>query len=658
MTGFLPIVSLALWLFLFLIGGFLLVRACFNLQAGENGIAALTVGVCVEVAITAILAPLVSAPVLFFISAGLVFLLGVGAFILGKQTVRDVKISEFTPWLTFVPIFLLSFLVCRGMAIFDDYAHLPTISLMAAGQIPPPFAYDPSIPYAYHYFLMLFAAEIMRIGGVLPWTAFDLARAFSFTVAVLLAGVWTIRMTRSRVAGVAASLFIAFGSGTRWLVFFLPTRFLEILSEQVTLIGSGANSGATFLEAILSNWRIEGASKLPIPFAFTNGIVQPGVLAMHGANGLMELAILFLLLLLWDSRRDWKATILIAVILSSLSLVGESDLLLLLAGWVILAFIEMIRQKSVKLDRGLWAWGGMIAGGILLSLLQGGAFPAIVADWLSPDARSYQTVGFAFHWPPSIVSSHLGVLPLVQIRTLILALFEIGPVLLVLPLVVYYGIECIRTRRWFESVFIIGYLLTLGAILINFEGSTGVRNTSRLYSFLVLCSIFFIPLLWRWMNAKRLWIQTTLGSLASITVLGGLVLLAVQLPSLQMSVESTFLNELDAKIMDSYWNKLDGTAMVFDSNPSRSVTVFGRPVQAGSTWYDLTDSWKSLAANPDPFQLNQAGYEYVYVDEEYWAENGGRVQTILNQPCVKPIESLKAWPGLVRKLFDISKCIR
>jgi hypothetical protein len=123
-----------------------------------------------------------------------------------------------------------------------------------------------------------------------------------------------------------------------------------------------------------------------------------------------------------------------------------------------------------------------------------------------------------------------------------------------------------------------------------------------------------------------------------------------------MSIESTFLNELDAKIMDSYWNKLDSKAMVFDSNPSRSVTVFGRPVQAGSTWYDLTDSWKSLTANPDPFLLKQAGYDYVYVDEEYWAENGGRIQTILNQPCVKPIESLKAWPGLVRKFFDISKC--
>ena len=62
-------------------------------------------------------------------------------------------------------------------------------------------------------------------------------------------------MTRSKVAGELAGLFIAFGSGTRWLIFPLPANFLEELSKQVTLIGSGASTGSNSLEAITSNWR-------------------------------------------------------------------------------------------------------------------------------------------------------------------------------------------------------------------------------------------------------------------------------------------------------------------------------------------------------------------------------------------------------------------
>ncbi len=108
--------------------------------------------------------------------------------------------------------------------------------------------------------------------------------------------------------------------------------------------------------------------------------------------------------------------------------------------------------------------------------------------------------------------------------------------------------------------------------------------------------------------------------------------------------------------MDQYWNKLDSNAMVFDANPSRSVTVFGRAVKAGTSWYDLNPEWKSLVALPDPYQLKKAGYDYVYIDEEFWSTENGKNQELLNQPCVKPMESLKMWPGLIRKLLDISKC--
>ncbi len=498
-----PFFLLILWFFLILAGGFLLVRSCFNLRPEEEWITGLAVAICVEVVFTALLSNVIRAPASFYLAAGLVFLAGLGLFILNRPSTRVFSWQGTAPILGFIPIFLLAFAICRGMAIFDDYAHLPTTSLMAAGQIPPPFAYAPGVTYAYHYFMMLFAAQVMRIGNVLPWTALDLARAFSLGLAVFLAGFWTIRVTKSKVAGVLAGIFIAFGSGTRWLIFLFPVKFLEELSKQVTLIGSGASSGATLLEAIMSNWRIEGASKLPIPFAFTNGIVQPGVLAMHGANGLFEIMVILLLLLTWNTWRGKKAAILTVIILSSLSLIGELDIILLIIGWVVLTAIFIIKKRTMKLDQDLALWGWILAGSFILSLLEGGAFLNIISSWFSSQVKSYPEVGLVLNWPPSIISPHLGSLSIFNWRTLLLAIIEVGPVILVAPVLLIYGLQCWKLSKWFEAILILGFFLTLGSIIVNYQGSTGIRNTIHLYLFLMLFTIYFIPTLWNWAVDQR-----------------------------------------------------------------------------------------------------------------------------------------------------------
>ena len=116
------------------------------------------------------------------------------------------------------------------------------------------------------------------------------------------------------------------------------------------------------------------------------------------------------------------------------------------------------------------------------------------------------------------------------------------------------------------------------------------------------------------------------------------------------------MNELDARISDQYWNTLPADAMVFDPLPYRAVTVFGRAVQGGRTWYEMDPAWFTLYNNPDPAAIHAAGYDYVYVDEEYWNSTTIPVQASMQQGCVKQVESLKLWPGLIRKLFDVSGC--
>ncbi len=649
-------VQLIAWSAAVFLGGYFIVKSVFHLNRTEQVIVGAAAGFTLETVLAAILCRVMPVPLGFYLSAGVVALVGI--VLCWKEICYPDK-EDLKAGVVLVPFILITglmYAISRGMGIFDDFAHLPIVSLVAAGDIPPHFAYNRSVLYAYHYFIILAAGQIARVGDIFVWSAMDLARSLSFSFAVFLGGLWTARLTSNRYVGLLGGILIALGGGARWILLLFSPGFLEQLSPQVSLIGSGASSGYTLAEALLSEWRIEGVGKLPIPFAFTNGIVQPGVLSMHGANGTMNLALLLLLLLVFNRGKNWKSGLTFSVLLSGLSLVGEADLFLILAGWIVVLLAVMIRAKKIWLSVGLRHWGYIIGGSLLLSLLEGGAFTDILHQWVAPSAGSYQSVGFVPAWPPTIVSSQLGVLPLFNPNTLLAALLEIGPVILVIPLVICWGYKALRAQRWFETCLIAGFLLTLGSTLVNFEGSTGVRNTSRLYSFLLLCMIYFTPLLWNWVQRRAdIWKYTGAG-IYLIAVTGGFVLLAVQIPTIQKPIVTPFMSELDAKISQKYWNKLDQNAMVFDSNPSRSVIVFGRALEAGLTWYEYFPEWSSLRSDPDPVKIHKAGYDYVYVDEEYWNSENIPVQMYMQEACVVPLESEKMWPGIIRKLFDVTGC--
>src|SRR5690606_13353392 len=110
------------------------------------------------------------------------------------------------------------YFIGRGLAIFDDFAHLPTVSMMAAGDLPPHFPLDPAVRYDYHYFLLLVAAQITRIAGFLPWKTLNLARALSFSMDLMLSYVWRACLAHNRLAGLLGAFVAAFASGTRWML--------------------------------------------------------------------------------------------------------------------------------------------------------------------------------------------------------------------------------------------------------------------------------------------------------------------------------------------------------------------------------------------------------------------------------------------------------
>ncbi len=255
--------------------------------------------------------------------------------------------------------FLLTFLfisIGRGLALFDDYQNIPTTSLMATGDIPPHFALDPHFSFNYHYLLLLFAAQFMRLGSMVPWTALDASRGLIIALPLVLAWLWAYRMTRNRVASVLTSIMLMFAGGARWLLLLFPQPILQLISSQITLIGSASVTAPDLLRAMLSNWKIDGNGPIPFPFAFHSGIFQSYV--MNGFTGISGMAFIIVLLLLLTAQR-WRnpfAGVITFILISSLALANEVSFGLIGLGFVFAVIVWMISHRSWKLPASLMRW--------------------------------------------------------------------------------------------------------------------------------------------------------------------------------------------------------------------------------------------------------------------------------------------------------------
>jgi hypothetical protein len=470
------------------------------------------------------------------------------------------------------------------------------------------------------------------------------------------------RLTRNRLAGLLGGAALAFSTGTRWLLLFLPPDFLNRLSQVVHMIGSGSTSGVDLTTALGASWAMDGGGPFPFPFAFSNGILNPGVVAFNGATGLMNYVPVLVLLLTFNRWRSKLMGAIVSVFLiASTGLLSETGLALSLAAWVIITGVYAIKNKTLRLPQTFVAWWVVVVAGNLLSLLEGGAFTDLARNWLQnilygQAQVSYQTIGFQVVLTPALVSSHLGVLSLFNGYQLIVALAEVGPLLLVLPLVCIWGIKAFRSGRWYEVSFILAGLLSLGMLFVQYSGSTGVRNTSRLYTFANLCLVYCVPLGWNWAQRRAQAFKILAGVLLGMTMLSGLVLFAVEMVAIPKPVESYFLNELDGRMFKYYWDKLEPGALVFDPTPSRAPTVFGRATNSSLTWFDEKPAWKQLAAAPDPVKIKAAGFDYIYLDNLYWGNLDFASRDLLNGPCVKVIQEYENSMHETRRLLDVRAC--
>lgn len=641
------------------LGGWALARAAFRLAPEEELPAGLVLGTLLEVVLANFLAQVIGLPAAAWVSAAALAAAGLLLLVLRRDTLKPRPRIAWQAWAIALAAVLVFYPVSRGIALFDDYAHLPTLSVMATGQIPPHFALNPEARYGYHTFLLLLAAQWVRIGGLSLWAAWDAARVASLGLALAAGVVWARRVTGSSRAGAWMALFLLFAGGTRWMLALLPPGLLARLSAHVTLLGSSAQSAPNLAAGLQTVWNIDGGGPLAFPFAFANGLIPPGSLLVHYSTAWMPVAFLVFFLLSaprWRSAR--LAAPLSALAFSALGLLAEMELLYLAGGLALVSLLAWLRLRRIPPRLAAW-WGVLAAGGALIAV-QGGAWTDTLLDLLQrlqggAPAVGYQTVSLAAAWPPALVSSHLGVLSLLDPAALAVALAEAGPLLLVFPLVVVFGWKAARAGRWFEGALAAAGLLSLAALLLRYGGSTGVRNTSRLYFFLPLSLLFAVPLGARWLRSKPGWLRAGATALAGMSLLGGLMMAALQLPAAQKPVASYYLSELDARIYARQWNRLAPGAWVYSRDPNRGVAVFGRYTRSSSTWFVALPEFETLAARPAAADLVAAGYRYAYFSKSDWDDLTPALRAPYESGCAVPVDQAGAGTDF-RRLYDLEAC--
>jgi hypothetical protein len=602
-------------------------------------------------------------PTSFWVGAGIVFLLGlVSAWPFRKQNWRSFFSISIGQVLVFAFLLYVFFSIGRGLNIFDDFQNLPTTSIMAAGDIPPHFPFDPSLRFGYHYLLLLFSAQLMRLGDLFPWTAMDMARAMSLSLLLMLVYLWAWRMTRSRLAGWLAAIFVAFAGGTRWLLLILPASLVQRISENIVLTGSGASTASDLATALTSIWKIEGDGPIHFPFAFANGINVPATM-MHGGIGSLGIVVFILLIMLFRRLRDFRSGFILSAIFAAYALTGEYTFLIVYPSLGLALLIYWIRTRRLTIPRSLLPTLAVAAASLFFAIFQGGVLTEIVRGMFAPAGgkESFHTFSFALS-SPSLMSGHLGFMNLLNPYQLIAGLFEVGPVILALPLLFVWGFKMVRAQKWWEAGVVASAALGIFSLFFKYAGTAGESaNTRLLATFVLAPTLYAVPLVWMWLQNRREQLKIATLSIGLVAMVSGLVLFNIQLVAAANPVLPLFISDMDVQMEKRYWDQLPDDAMVFDPDQRRAVTIFGRAADAMISWTPKPE-WVVLLENPDPYKLSSAGFDYVYFGGEYWENLSLEERQGLQDTCVQMMHEVQGYRAPddfrkdFRRLLDISAC--
>ncbi len=662
----LDITSFILLCALWAAGGFLIVSRSFHLKAREKLAAGLAAGFLLFIVLSNLLAQILPLTVAYWSSAGIIFLVGFLLVLLAKNG-PQINFKSFSGWRHIVilaAVILLFTLILRGLAIFDDYYHLPMISVMATGDVPPHFYLDPSLHLPYHYGLQVFAASMVRLGGFFPWSAWDISRAIVFGFTVILAWLWFRRLTGRQLPAYLGTGLLVFGGAARWLLLFVPTSLLARMGANLHMDLSGLAAGGNLVTALANRWPLEGGGPFPFPYAFASGILEPLNMQLGATGAMWEMTVL-LLLLIWKPRKySIIGTLTISLILASLALGAENVFVLVAAGMAIILLIMLIRNQIQHRHNQkvlLTTWGIPIAMSVVLALFQGGyitgGFMSVVSSLIG---RSYPMVttdfqGFSLRWPPAVPSGHFGPLSLIGPGQIVIMLAEAGLALILLPVAVIYWLRKLGRANRLPQALAAGSVISL-LVPVFIRYGLDFDITRLVGASLWLGFALAFPILWLWLVNARSEYRILAGIGYGVAIFAGLVMFAVELIAIPAVQTTYYLQYQESDFSKPYWNQLEPDAQILDLIPERAVLLFGRASYAAEDVYQRSPAWQALIANPDPASVASAGYSYVYMDQNWWQGLTPQVQAAYSQPCVHLEAEKKLAGSQDRKLYKVEAC--
>ncbi len=661
LINFLPwVITASIWM----VGGWLIATHAFNLGKKERLVIGIGLGlICYLWLINLIgrwllpdLAYLL--PTFIVLIAGLLF-----AWRSGKPLLDLNDFSIYPVLIGLLLLFGFSVLLERGLAIFDDYHHLPAISVMGAGSLPPRYFLNANFNFTYHYGFQLLGASLMRIGDLFAWSAYDVSKALVWAYSIILFGFVLHHYLQKNWHVLLACAALILMGGTRYLLMLFPQEILKGFDSNLGFAGVSQNMGVPFSQALFSSWIIGGGPPQPYIFGFINGIYGPHIMS-HAGEWPTTLIIILLIWLLADKISSWKAVPVITILMAHLALTFESSYGLMIAAILLIALFIKIKKPEIQM-RAFWYF---VLGAVLsipFSFLQGGTLFSIIQNVLLKANANQPAViihsaaesVFSLH-TPTIFSAHFGDLNIFSPYQLIVALFEIGPILFFTPWITSWAIRKFRHGDWMPGIIIIstwlGFILSL-FVSYNLSERDITRFTKHAIIFWMM--IFLILIFSNGSELKK-WGKYVAITCLIIMSVGGVVDGVTQSSALVSPVISDGIDGLDAKLSSELWGKLPQNDWIFDpsSREWRATALTGVFTVAGQ-YRDNTSEWTALSRNPSLQRFIKNNYRFLYVDENWWQNLTDDQRKSMADPCIKTIVSVVQTEDYkFRRLLDLEQC--
>ncbi|MHB8807108.1 MAG: hypothetical protein ACYC59_05955, partial [Anaerolineaceae bacterium] len=338
-------------------------------------------------------------------------------------------------------------------------------------------------------------------------------------------------------------------------------------------------------------------------------------------------------------------------------------LAVVIASIFIIRLFKRKKAKDVTLDTLVIA--GIIS--IPIVLLQGGTISEMLKSNLSGFFTSTATINaeiteggmFAFNWPPVIFSGHLGGLSIFDPAQILVGLCELGPSIFFIPWIWKWIRKSTETsqKTMLTILFLSAVLGLLIPTFLTYQSSA--RDITRFsgYGLAVLIILFLLFIIENWKNQKNLLHFIEVISIGSMAV-GGIVIGTVQLSAINKPVLAEGIDGWDARISSEIWGKLTGDGWIFDSASQnwRAAILSGNATLLSSDTFTEGD-WDDLRENPRITEFLDHGFEYIYIDEDWWngLEQVNREE--LSQSCITEVARVENTEnGILRRLIKITDC--